>query len=145
MASVKQDGVLVGRSFAMMDLKCEICEFLWIVDYESLKRSLQNYKTGKYCHNCFQFIEILINHRRLPNDPYDVRSWKRCKLPIRLFHCCSCPYVYEKHWLSLYGDGLIEVQVYIPRNTHRYCIECFQERVHDPKVGLSPYGCCCFK
>ena len=142
MASMEQDGVLAAKSFAMMDLKCDICEFLWIVDYESPKRSLQNYKTGKYCKNCFEFVEISIKRNNVPIDPYDMRSWCRCKLPIRLFHCCSCGTVYEKHLLSLYVDGLIEQQVYIPHSVHRYCITCFQDRVSNPKEGFSPYGCC---
>lgn len=130
-----------SRSFPTSRLKCCICGLRWTIYSQKLMSARRMQGTEKFCENCFNYVNINCKTLDISSDPYDVRNWIKCSLPIHLFHCCSCSSVHE-HSLMNVLDGLIDILIYIPEVKHRYCLFCFNSRIHNPQEGLSPYGCC---
>lgn len=128
-------------SLSILDLKCYICDLSWVIHSKTWWDGVQNFRNEKYCKKCYVAV-VRLNTKPISDDPYDLRNWIQWCVPPQIFHCCSCPSVFEAHTLDDYDNGLVVAMVYVSYHIHRYCRECFINRVHNPQEGLSPFGCC---
>lgn len=139
-------------------LNCSLCGLCWTIGGKKLTGELRihPFLNEQFCQKCFSYVTPPAltdkeftdqyfhsnwhgGHPPLQIDPYDLRNWRRVDLPSHLHYCCACVVSLS---LNQNPSTLLETHVYAPYPVHRYCFQCFFNRIDVNEEGLSPFGCC---